>query len=238
MAPKAWLLHGPPHRPQDPRGQTAPTAVGVISGRVLDRDTGLSVPRARVELLSLDGSRARAELSDSTGRYRFTSVEPDTYVLRAWKAGYAVRATEALGRLGDSPVIGIQPGMTIEQVNLRIQRGGVIAGRVRDPDGQPAAWIVVEAQRPQTFDGQLTMDTIGAAMTDEEGAFRLFGLPPDDYFISAYDGVLETLEGAQADPPSPSGKWNCSGSFWSGRFLSRFSGAFGTFSRPSPSNPG
>ena len=198
-------LHGPASPriatpSQDPPRETAPApAFGVILGRVLDRDTGLSVPRARVELLSLDGSRVRAELSDSTGRYRFTSVEPDAYVLRAWKAGYAVRATEVLGRLGDSQTIEIKPGVTIEQVNLRIQRGGVIAGRVWDPDGQPAAWIVVEAQRPQAVGGQLTLGTIGVAMTDDEGVFRLFGLPPNDYFISAYDGILEALEGAKAD---------------------------------------
>ena len=143
-APRAAMqvAPGPPAAAQpDP-------ALGVIIGRVLDRATGFSVPRARVELLSVDGSSARGVLSDSTGRYTFTAVEPNEYVLRAWKAGYAVRATEGLGRLGDSPVIRIQPGTTIDRVDLRVELGGVIDGRVRDLDGQPAAWVVVEAQRP------------------------------------------------------------------------------------------
>ena len=45
--------------------------------------------------------------------------------------------------------------------------------------------------------GQLTLATVGAAQTDERGAFRIHSLPPGDYFVSAYDAVLEA---DQTDP--------------------------------------
>ncbi len=75
-------------------------------------------------------------------------------------------------------------------ITVRLVRGGVIAGQVLDADGRPVeAALVTAAQR--VFSGgrrRLTpFRRIGTGLptTDDEGRFRVTGLPPGRYVVSA-----------------------------------------------------
>jgi hypothetical protein len=78
---------------------------------------------------------------------------------------------------------------------VTLPRGGVIAGRVFDEFGDPAATVFVRALRQRYVDGRRELTPLAEALeviangggdiTDDLGQFRIYGLAPGDYYISA-----------------------------------------------------
>jgi hypothetical protein len=87
--------------------------------------------------------------------------------------------------------IELADGQTAEKVNFVLSRGGVISGRIVDDGGEPVAGTMVSAMRFQFMGGaRRLVPSGGGAMggsdtTDDQGVYRLYGLPPGDYFVSA-----------------------------------------------------
>ena len=80
----------------------------------------------------------------------------------------------------------ILEAQTIEKVDFALPRGGVITGRILDEFGEPLADAQVAAQRYQNFQGRRRLVPAGRpAMTNDIGEFRLFAIPPGQYYLSA-----------------------------------------------------
>ena len=74
----------------------------------------------------------------------------------------------------------------MDGANFALLRGGVISGRVQDDAGDPVANVQVRVQRSQMFEGRRRLINVGTDdQTDDTGAFRLYGLAPGDYYVSA-----------------------------------------------------
>ncbi len=70
--------------------------------------------------------------------------------------------------------------------NFSLQRGGAITGRVLDDFGDPLANARVQVLRSQVVEGRRRLVSVGVAdESDDTGAFRLYGLAPGDYYVSA-----------------------------------------------------
>jgi hypothetical protein len=68
---------------------------------------------------------------------------------------------------------------TVNAINVALQRGSVIAGRVTDEFGEPITRATVQAMRfTYSVDGQRRPQASEIATTDDLGQFRLFGLAP------------------------------------------------------------
>jgi hypothetical protein len=74
-----------------------------------------------------------------------------------------------------------------------LQRGGVITGHVADEDGQPLAQAVVTVHRQVYVQGERQLVPAGIDQSDDRGQYRVFGLAPGDYFVSATAGGVERL---------------------------------------------
>src|SRR5205085_4803771 len=103
--------------------------------------------------------------------------------------------------------IDLADGQQLANVDLRLARGGVLTGRVSDEDGEPLARATVTVLRQQYVVGEKQLSAVGADQTDDRGQYRVFGLPPGDYFVSATaggEGVLRQLfgPGAPGGPPA------------------------------------
>ena len=62
----------------------------------------------------------------------------------------------------------------------------MIIGRVQDDLGDPVANVRVMVQRRQMIEGRRRMVNVGVTdETDDTGAFRLYGLAPGEYYVSA-----------------------------------------------------
>ena len=71
-------------------------------------------------------------------------------------------------------------------MNFGLPRGSLITGRVVDEFGDPATDVQVSALRYQFVQGTRQLTAAGRVVTTNDiGEYRLFGLSPGQYFVSA-----------------------------------------------------
>lgn len=151
--------------------------------------TGSPVRRAQVSARSTEGRGGGVTSTDAEGRYEIKELPAGRYTVSASKGSF-VPATFGQRRPGEpgSP-IDLGDGQTAEKVNFVMSRGSVIAGRVVDDGGEPVSGTQVSAMRFAFVSGTRRLVPGGGEggqdRTDDQGNFRLFGLPPGDYYISA-----------------------------------------------------
>jgi Carboxypeptidase regulatory-like domain len=174
---------------QPPRRDTpvVPTPMGTasVSGRVLLGDTaGTPVRRAVVTLLSTDGVDPRSAITDNEGRFTVGGLPGGRYTLTAKKPAHLTSAygSRRPGRAGTTLVVAA--GQHLDQLEWTLPRGGVLAGRVTMPNGEPAPNTIVMAipQHLASIGGVLSSSEV-SFQTDDRGAFRIYGLPADRYLL-------------------------------------------------------
>jgi protocatechuate 3,4-dioxygenase beta subunit len=183
---------------RDRAQQQTPQGTSVISGRVLAADTGRPVKRARVTVAAggPGGGRGNgAAITDDQGRYSIGALGAGNYNITASKAGFVDSIYGQRRPLQPGTPLTLGDGQTATNVDLRLIRGGVITGRVGDEDGEPLARALVTVQRYQYIRGERQLTPAGGDQTDDRGAFRIFGLPPGDYYVSATTSGLGELLG-------------------------------------------
>jgi protocatechuate 3,4-dioxygenase beta subunit len=80
--------------------------------------------------------------------------------------------------------IQLAEGQRFDKATIALPRGSVLTGRVSDENGEPMARVQVYTMFLPGASGR-PMRTGSSASTDDLGQFRLFGLPPGDYFVVA-----------------------------------------------------
>jgi hypothetical protein len=176
-----------PARPLRP-GETPPKGTAVIKGQVT-AGSGAPVRRAQVRAMSMEGRGGGVTSTDSNGSFEIKDLAAGRYIVMVMKGGYA-QASFGQRRPGDPGTpIDLADGQTAAKVNLVLARGGVISGVVVDDGGEPVSGTQVAAVRFQFVSGSRRLVPAPSEgsndRTDDKGGFRLYGLPPGDYFVSA-----------------------------------------------------
>lgn len=170
---------------QSKSGINQPPAAASVSGRVLRRD-GTPLPKATVSLLpEARGAEAQAVRVDSNGGFQFAEIAPGRYRLAATRNGYV---RQVYGQRGGGPgvTLDLQPGQRVTDVEIRLERAGVISGNVTDEDGEPVEGLPVFAQRLRfVAGGFLRVSTARTGRTNDLGDFRLSGLAAGFYYVRA-----------------------------------------------------
>jgi len=173
--------------PQPPaRDNVAPaTGTASIRGRVLDVPSGR--PLSKVEVRSASGTGAQASgLTDGEGRYELTGLPAGTYTISASKANYVRTAWGEQRAEGPGKRITLADGQRLDNINLSLRRAGVVTGKIVDEFGDPVTDVSVSAMRYTYVQGSRRLMPSGrAAQTNDIGEYRIFGLSPGQYYISA-----------------------------------------------------
>ncbi|MDQ2926100.1 MAG: carboxypeptidase-like regulatory domain-containing protein [Acidobacteriota bacterium] len=205
--------------PQVVHGQQQPAVAaptGSVSGRIVCGDTQRPARFAEVMLTGVvigsggsdrNGPRIQAR-TDLDGQFAAGSVPVGDYYVTASAMGYVSQSTlltsvllgaDAQSVLASVPVVHVSAGTTAT-VNLTLERGAVIAGKMLWDDGSPAAGVQINAVAQTTATptgGQPTGRTgrgggafgfsgvFGSAATDDRGQFRLTGLAAGGYVLRA-----------------------------------------------------
>ncbi len=183
------VASGIAQRPARDTAQPPPPGTAVIAGRVLTADTGRPVKRARV-VVNAGGRQSRASTTDDQGRFRISELASANYTITASRTGFVDAIYGQRRPLQPGTSVQLADGQEIANIDLRLVRGGVITGRVVDEDGEPLARALVTVQRYQYVRGERQLSPAGGDQSDDRGQYRVFGLPPGDYYVSANAGGL------------------------------------------------
>ena len=165
--------------------QTPAQAPGQLSGRVVAADTGAPVRAAEVRLQGLKPDTGpRIATTDVEGRFELQNVAVGQYSLWVSKAGF-VRTS--FGAKPDGPAtIDVTPRQKIDVGALALPRGGAITGRVVDSFGDAVADAAVTAWRVEfTMPALRRVLSVRSFQSNDLGEFRLYGLAPGKYYVSA-----------------------------------------------------
>ena len=170
-----------------PRDNQAPqTGTARLRGRVVGGESGQALRRAIVRLQGQEFREGRVASSDEEGRWEIKDLPAGRYNLTASKGGYVQLNYGQRRPFERGRPIELADGQTLENVNFNLPRGSVIAGRIIDEFGEPVADVMVSALHYRTFSGRRRLVPVGRfGMTDDMGHFRMYGLAPGDYYISA-----------------------------------------------------
>lgn len=193
---------GPGAPPRDTSARKPPvTGTAVVRGRVVALETGLPLRRARVSLYG--EGQPRTTTTDAEGAFTFDQLPAGRYQVRASKTGYVDTPNGARRPGGPGRPLDVADGRTIESLTLALPPAGVIAGRVLDDVGDPVAGARVVVMRYRTVNGERQLTTAGSPrVTDDIGSFRLYGLTPGKYYVSAVaeESRLFNSDAVDADP--------------------------------------
>ena len=138
-----------------------------------------------------DGSVSRSSFktrTDAEGRYQVTNLPPGRYIIVS--ASKAFVASNGSTRNEEPTLVTMDAGESRENVDFSLVRGGVITGQVIDSEGRPVIAHSVRALQVSVGpDGQTRFQNrrgeFGERSTDDRGVYRMYGLPPGRYVLSA-----------------------------------------------------
>jgi hypothetical protein len=161
--------------------------------------SGPPLRRATVSLQAGELGVPRTAITDDDGRGVFERLPAGNYLVSASKPGY-VRTFHGSRVPGSGPgvAVALVDGQRLD-IRVSVLRGGVISGVVRTPGGRPAANLTVQAvdrKRSPLRSVSLFADSApGVVQTDDRGMYRIFGLPPGTYVVSARSPSRDVVRG-------------------------------------------
>lgn len=184
-----------PQRPAPVEKSKSPSRS--ITGRVII-EGGQAVPSAAILALPVNfmGNQSAAVASllrpittDEAGRFEVKDLSSGAYSIHVLLAGYVVsdRREQKYYRPGDT-------------VTISLTKGAVITGRVTNFTGEPIVGARMRAVRIKDADGRpVRADALGGgsifgfldqimnieSQTDDRGVYRIYGLEPGSYHVSA-----------------------------------------------------
>jgi hypothetical protein len=186
----------------------APTAATqiptfTVKGRVVFDDSDRPVRRTQIGLFQLPSSRSteRTSVTDRDGRFVIEDVPTGAYFAMVNSPGIiSPLAFMTLTDKGPSENFDLKSireycteiivdGSNVN-VTVHARRGGAVSGKVTYSDGEPAIDVQVAVIRPNGKKSARVLTGINAAAlmslrTDDRGRYRVAGLPPGEYIVSA-----------------------------------------------------
>jgi hypothetical protein len=155
------------------------------------------VRAADVEVVNENGVRL-ATKTDENGAYRFDRLAAGAWRINASKGGYVSWQFGQRRPFQPAEPISLARGQELT-ADIPLSRGGAISGRIYDASGDSVGGVQVRVYRARIEQGARRLKAVGVAdLTDDTGAFRVYGLPPGDYYVAAslrvapIDSIVET----------------------------------------------
>ena len=215
-----------------------PLATGSITGHVVLGDSHLPARMAYVVLLPVGAADAGDKKPVAStaivgtgldGSFVIPNVLPGAYYVAAMKLGYASPVPVSLINgddygpnpqdVKDALAAALTPVVVavnrISTTEIVLNKGAVISGSVRFDDGEPYSKTTVSLLRKDKSGKWADFGTpegLGSngAPTDDQGNFRLTGLPADEYLLRTtlrMEGGLVTTPGVDS-PNQPDYRWD------------------------------
>ncbi len=180
-----------------------------VTGHVILSDSHGPARNAAILLTSLDGQHRDFQRVGLDGTYLFEHVVPDEYILIPYLDGYLSPFDKLTRSPADTSLAGLFAKIVAAQGSVKVgtqgtqtfdislERGAIVSGHVVYSDGSPAIQVGIELQNtadpsPRAGSPQLQLGDISRSEfvqrdseTDDQGRFRIAGIPPGNYRIAA-----------------------------------------------------
>ncbi len=153
--------------------------IGRISGTIRDTEDN-PIAGVRVKLRVAPNTIMSSTYTDTLGQYSFQGLGPRSYFLEAGGNGYLYEIYPDGQCLGPNGICDLEDGVDIELtlgahragIDLQLQEGGRLSGRVTNASGNPLyRWYVY------AFDPDLPDFYVAGDVTDANGDYELNQLP-------------------------------------------------------------
>jgi hypothetical protein len=225
----------PGQQPRDPGAlppteRRIPVGTSSITGTVVTADTGRPIVGARVIVsgqltlgpaaatpppgmqarggsvqVQFTSSLSRTVITDASGAFSFPRLPAGNFTLQVSHNQYLAATYGQTRYGGQGKFVALTDG---QQANLKmpLQRGGVITGMVIGPEGEPIRNAQVRTWRVDISSGFRRLQTVNAGQTDDRGIYRVFGLTPGEYYVSAAPSLEMRCSRCRRSPTSSSAR--------------------------------
>lgn len=169
--------------------QGSPASANRITGRVTDASSAAPIGGAVVALmLVVDlpngatlGNPPRQSTTDTTGAFAFDGLPSGQYTVNVQKTGFAAYPDVFTDGMPDRLMM--DGKIDVSPLNIALNRGAVLTGKIVTASGEPEAGLDVVALRRADRAGWPAFVPTGHAETNDLGEFRMAGLSAGDYLV-------------------------------------------------------
>jgi Carboxypeptidase regulatory-like domain len=167
-----------------------------VSGMVIRSQDSAPLKNATVHLANdVDREHRIATKTFADGHFALRNVPPGQYKLRVSRNGYVEQELNQRKPGDPGATFTLRAGQRISDLVFKLARAAVITGKVFDEDGEPMVGVSVRAVRREFSKGRKGFGFASENTTDDLGEFRLFGLAPGRYYISAQLSAWDHIVG-------------------------------------------
>lgn len=158
----------------------------MVEGVVVDAKSHAAVPHVRVVLASSKNRDQRAEMiTNADGRFSIAVSHPGKYTLEINKPGYPPQYYKEPGFSAVETAVVVRDDQDTRHIVFEAWRGGAISGKIKDEDGEPVAYAVVDLFRSMIVGGERKVIGRGEIRANAVGEFRFRDLQSGSYYVSA-----------------------------------------------------
>ncbi len=181
--------------------QDRPPELCELSGTVAS-SSGEPLNHVEITAEPTEGGSAARTSSDSKGNFRLIDLKPGQYRLKGERNGYLQMYYGARRANSSGSAIALSPGQHMGDLRIRLMPYAVIAGAVRESDGEPVADVEVRVFHLHYQAEGVELESVGSAKTDDLGQYRIHDLPPGKYIATAKPADTALPD---AEPPEDHG---------------------------------
>jgi hypothetical protein len=178
-------------------GASTSQIIQALSNAAVARGFPLTTANLYTQLASLSGKTPPTTTTDRDGRFSFKDVSPGTYIVRVQKEGFFGKPEGGVNPPTAATDVDVDAGKTAE-TNLAMIPGAIIGGRIFDEKGQLMSNANVQAFTVAYAFGRATLAPLVSKVTDDRGEFRLFWVPPGEYYLAVTPAPRAAAPGVPA----------------------------------------
>ncbi|MBI1787988.1 MAG: carboxypeptidase regulatory-like domain-containing protein [Acidobacteria bacterium] len=167
---------------------TKPEDLCALEGQVLNSVTGEPIRKAALTLRPVEfrGSEPQASTgTDAGGTFAMKGIEPGKYRLWVERNGFVRQEYGARSSGRPGTTLTLEKGQKLKGLVFKLVPHSVITGRIVDEEGEPVANVAVQVMRTGFLQGRRQLMPMGGAQTNDLGEYRIYGIAPGKYYLSA-----------------------------------------------------
>jgi uncharacterized surface anchored protein len=171
--------------PAQTLASTKEPARASLEGNVVKEPGGEAIKKAIVELIgeNQEENGNYTATSDPDGHFKISNIQTGRYRMFVERTGYI--EVDKKRRRSQGVSLSIAAGQELKDQVLHMLPAAIITGRVIDEDGDPLSNVEVTVLRRKAASGYLKLEPTGSSQTNDLGEYRVGGLLPGKYYLSA-----------------------------------------------------